>query len=721
MPAPTGSAAYDLLLVIGATAVLAWACWAAPRWTWFVIAVVGAAFVETAWLPLVAGIAALAIVGFLMDRLRLPIAILIAVASMVALCNFRSWGFVGLPTLLAFAAVLPTVAIAAYFSTARTWLLLRLGIAAVALVTAVGIGVAVTAAVLVQGSARDAIDTSKAAVDAARDGDTARAAELFGQAETEFTAVTDRTDAWWVRPARLVPIVSQHLEVIDTLAADGARIAATAAGAVEEADIDKLQPRAGAVDLDAVATMTEPLAAMRTILETTRIDIADVASPWLVPPVADRLGEVTDEIDAVLPDVEIAIDAVDAIPGLLGEPDDRRYLVLFGQIAELRDGGGIIASWAELVARDGRIVVTEQGSNDTLNERLIDAPVPDAETYPKRLIDYQVQNYMQNWVATPDFPTTARLAASLYERATRRPIDGVIYLDAVGVAALLAVAGPVEVDRVDEPLTTANVVEFLNYDQYVEFPDRAERKDFLVEIGTAAFERLLVADLPEPRVLIDSFRSAIGEDHLNLWTFDPAEQEVLRTADLDGALPEPGGNDVISLRVANNGADKLDAHIAREASYEIEIDPDAGEVRSTVSVTFTNLVPDDMPFPVVEFPPAGLPVGTASLIVSLYSSSEVTGIRIGGTEPVTDEGTDGGYQRSSVYLDLQPGMSRTIVFRLRGDLPTDASYQLDLLAQATVLPEDYTANLTFGGVTTTFRGTLDEDQVLAPDATAHDL
>jgi hypothetical protein len=723
MPAPTGVAAYDAALLVGAGVLLAWACWSAPRWMWFWLAGVTAAFVEREWLAIPAAMAALALVGMLVDRLRLPVAVLLAGAAVVALSNLREVGFLGLPTLIAMGAALPLVTVAVILATWRTQVILRVAASALMLVSLAGLGSAIAVAVLAEDDARRAIDTSRAAVDAARDGDTEAAEALFASARDDFAAISARTGAWWAKPARLVPVVAQHMRMLHTMAADGVDLAGTAADAIGEADVDKLQPRNGAIDLSAVRTMAEPLSAMEAALVRTAADVDEVRSPWLVAPVVERLDELEAEITDVLPDVEVAADAVEVLPGLLGGDGVRRYLVLFGQLAELRDGGGVIAAWSELVAVDGRLVLARNGSNDQLNDELRKRAVQitDPGSYPERYLDYQLLEFSQNWLATPDFPTAARLAADLYQQATNRTVNGVVYMDGAGLAALLALTGPVQIAGLDDALSSDSVQDFLAVDQYLQFPDRAERKDFLSEIGAAAFEQLLVADLPEPQDLIDPFRDAIGENHLNLWTFAETEQAVLRRADLDGALPVPGAATVLGVRAANNGADKLDAHINRTGDYRIRVDPATGEVTADVRVTFTNNVPARMPFPVVEFPPPGQPIGTAALIVSLYANGTITSAEVEGVAAPTVRGTDFGYQRTSVFFDLPPGESRTVAYAVTTTTADPAGFVLDLLAQPAIEAEKYTATITVGGTETTFGGILDEDQALTPGAAAEDL
>ena len=136
----------------------------------------------------------------------------------------------------------------------------------------------------------------------------------------------------------------------------------------------------------------------------------------------------------------------DVLPGLLGWGDEKRYLVLAQNPAELRPSGGYTGTVGTITLRDGAIV--EQDFVDTyglsVQEGLPFVDPPDeltayllGEGQSWRLAD-------ANW--SPDFPTVARKAAELYGIETgQEDIDGVIAITTYALDRLLEVTGPVEV------------------------------------------------------------------------------------------------------------------------------------------------------------------------------------------------------------------------------------------------------------------------------------
>ena len=64
-----------------------------------------------------------------------------------------------------------------------------------------------------------------------------------------------------------------------------------------------------------------------------------------------------------------------------------------------------------------------------------------------------------NW--SPDFPTTALEAISLYQISRPEKVDGVIGVNLKGIEMLVTGLEPLDVPGLPEPLTAANVVQIL--------------------------------------------------------------------------------------------------------------------------------------------------------------------------------------------------------------------------------------------------------------------
>src|SRR5205807_3465323 len=99
---------------------------------------------------------------------------------------------------------------------------------------------------------------------------------------------------------------------------------------------------------------------------------------------------------------------------------------------------------------------------------------------------------------------------------------GVLRFDPAALGALVALTGPVTVDSVPQPLTSANLEQFLVFGQYVQFPNAvAPRREVLQTVSDVTFERLQGANLPQPRALIEGFSPLVRAGHMEMVSFDP--------------------------------------------------------------------------------------------------------------------------------------------------------------------------------------------------------
>ena len=116
-------------------------------------------------------------------------------------------------------------------------------------------------------------------------------------------------------------------------------------------------------------------------------------------------------------------------------------MVLFASPAESRELGGFVGNIGILNAHDGELDLDEVVRVRELNAKT--AALPDdhlreilGPDYPERYLRYTPWEFWQNVTGTPDFPTVGRMVQDLAPDAIGRPIDGVMYVDPEGLAAL---------------------------------------------------------------------------------------------------------------------------------------------------------------------------------------------------------------------------------------------------------------------------------------------
>ena len=114
---------------------------------------------------------------------------------------------------------------------------------------------------------------------AARDRNGELAVERLYAASTHFTMANDRLNSPWAMPARLVPIIGHQANVIETMTAQGAALADTAALATADADIDALEFNDGRIDLDLLQQFEGPLERSTAALQASSDAVDRTDSP----------------------------------------------------------------------------------------------------------------------------------------------------------------------------------------------------------------------------------------------------------------------------------------------------------------------------------------------------------------------------------------------------------------------------------------------------------
>ena len=444
---PTGNPIADAFWTGLGAGLLAFTTAHARRWAWFPLAGV-AATVGQGWLALAFGITALAVVfaaGFFTGRRRWIGAIVGALAAQ-ALLRGHSYGFTGLPTIIAIAACTPVTISGYRLMSRRNRKNVKIGVAVAAIVI-IPLG-AYTTLIALRAEDRllDAIDLTDEAVDALDDSDEGLAQSLLVASGNELDDVAGQFNRPWVVPARWVPVLGQHASAVHSLAGAGADATTSAADALSQLDADRLQREPGRIDIATVEELVDSLHNLFTAVGRAETEVAGIDRTWLIPKVTRRIELVDEKLTGRFGNVQTARDAIDIVPALLGADGPRRYLVMFLTPSESRGLGGFAGNWAEITVDDGALTLVDSGRGDDIN----DALPPEGIPLPGELIElysgWGLATTFQNLPVVPDLPTVAAAAADQYDLAFGRPVDGVFTIDPAGMAGLVSLSGPVTVD-----------------------------------------------------------------------------------------------------------------------------------------------------------------------------------------------------------------------------------------------------------------------------------
>ncbi len=332
------------------------------------------------------------------------------------------------------------------------------------------------------------------------------------------------------------------------LGSDGATAVAEA---LAEIDLDALRVDESRIDLDALAALRAPLARVRTELASLADGATESRSVWLVDKARRQLDDFDESVADHLPSLDIALDAVELAPVMLGVDGPRTYLLIVTYPVESRGLGGCVDHVAELVVDDGVFSLGPMESATDLDARVAaaDALVRGVDGFGTACgsrgdgAGLDGDGAFGSLATSQDFPWLGAIAADLYEQTTGRVVDGVIAADALAVASLLRYTGPILLDGDDVELNIDNAVDYLVRDQYAD-GESEPGGDALGEVATIVFQRLIDGDLPNPIAFSHEIGPLVADRRVLLWSAHLFEQQLLDRVSASGSTAELGGGAV---------------------------------------------------------------------------------------------------------------------------------------------------------------------------------
>jgi len=369
------------------------------------------------------------------------------------------------------------------------------------------------------------------------------------------------------------------------------------------------------------------------------------------------------------------------LPELLGVGQTRTYLVLAQNNHELRATGGFVTAIGRVTVADGKIIGLDfVDSYDPLISR-IDQGLPKAPP--------PVQKYMQieimllrdvNW--SPDFPTTAQLARTIYTQQTGYTVDGVIAVDLHAVEAFVSALEPLTLPGYDQALTSATVIKQITEmwaapiagDASLAGGDQdwwKQRKDFIPLLAKAATGRIQQGTFDKLR-MVSAVEAALTERGLQLWLANPTIAQELAQLGWDGGLKPPAAGDFLALVDSNFGYNKVNAVLERAVQYQVTW-PDGPTQPGVAAVALTYRHPVERPDYVCDQTPRYEDSYEEMMTRCYYDyvrlfvppGSELlasSGLLEGSVDSQRGEG---GAQLFSGYFILAPGATNTVIFQYR--------------------------------------------------------
>lgn len=449
------------------------------------------------------------------------------------------------------------------------------------------------------------------------------------------------------------------------------------------------------LDLLMAAMQAQPdrFGALSEQMETIHQTLARIPAKRLISPLRGPIAQ--SQAATELASVGLAM--APSLPKILGFGEPQTYLLLVQNNQELRATGGFISAAGTVTLRQAR--PENLALNDSYSVTRDDVNHPSAPEPLQTYMDIELIFLRDaNW--SPDFPTTAQLAQSLYAQDAGVRVDGVIALDLHAVEHLVAALGTLHVPGSDEEIRAENLVQQLQsfWDQPIGTDDTIQsaghewlrqRKDFMPILAKAALERIESGDV-NPLALAAGVHASLDVRGLQVWLEDAEAAAHLAARGWDGGLRAEETPDFVALVDTNMGYNKVDAVLQRSLDYTITW-PDGPDAPAQATVRATYHHPLQVANPICEASSIYGDSYTDMIercyfdYVRLYVPAGSQLVALDGVMPGSTD-TQPGEDRTQIfagYFTLEPGDSHTITFTYR--LPptiTPDGYSLGVQRQA---------------------------------------
>lgn len=435
---------------------------------------------------------------------------------------------------------------------------------------------------------------------------------------------------------------------------------------------DSLLPSSTGTNLEPVqkAAPSVSSAAHAVRVSAERLDRIDSSS--LFPQVAEPLALAQEQLQTATGALDAAASASQIVPSMLGAQGPRNYLLMIQNNAESRASGGIPGALAVLTLDKGKLSLGAQSSAGDIG---VMSPTLPIETEQQQIYSGRLGKYMQDINLTPDFPTTANTAQSMWERKTGQRVDGVISMDPVALGYILNATGSIKISDPEllalasgglpTELNGENVVRTLLSDVYAKIEEPRLQDVYFAGVAQEIFATLSNGT-GDAKSLVEGITRGAAEGRVIVWSDKANEQTVIANYPLSGSIAGPSIAPAQFGVYFNDGTGaKMDYYVERTVQLIQECGSDGYE-QVKIRITSRNTAPADaatsLPAYVTGAGLFGVPPGTVQTNVIGYGPVQAN------VETATIDGkkTDFAAHRhsnrpvGSVTITLAPGQSNVV-------------------------------------------------------------
>lgn len=346
------------------------------------------------------------------------------------------------------------------------------------------------------------------------------------------------------------------------------------------------------------------------------------------------------------------------LPSILGDNENKNYLILFQNNMELRPTGGFIGSYGVANFGGGKmngLNINDIYSADGQLNGHVEPPSP-------------IKNYLNeanwwfrdsNW--NPDFPTSANRAEWFLKKEMDQEVDGVIAIDLQPIKNILEYTGPIFLPDYNLTISSDNLYEKTQAEaQDNSFPGSRQKASFLT-----ALSRTLISDVtkmgPKEKIqVLKVFYNDLTARHIQVYLHDQESSEAVDKLGWDGKIQTYScGTDCYSdfygVVEANVGVNKANYFVKRFYSFDVNID--SQNITRKLGIKLENSAN----------PALGVSgVYRNYLRIMIPSDSSLTSVKVisGQSEKVLipEITQEKGRQEAGILVEVSPGQTKEVKF-----------------------------------------------------------
>jgi len=320
--------------------------------------------------------------------------------------------------------------------------------------------------------------------------------------------------------------------------------------------------------------------------------------------ISDNISKIRVLADQGVGFIDNSKDLIKVLPQLLGEPKEKKYLVLFQNDKELRPTGGFLTAYSIFRLEHGVIHVDNSSDIYTL-----DATVRGKSKAPRPILEYLPKVPLFNLRdsnLSPDFVESMNTFNKLYANSSGPDVDGIIAVDTHALVGAINILGAITADGVtfttkEDPRCGCPQVIY-ELEAIADTPVQADFRYVDVNAVNAA-RKNIIGDLmyaimnkafaSSPKLywgpLFQTMLTSAGQKHILFYVYDKNAESGLESLNVSGKII-PFDGDYLHINEANFGGAKSNMFVTEDVTQNYDIKSD-GTITKTLTINYKNPFP----------------------------------------------------------------------------------------------------------------------------------